>query len=176
VRPGHTFLVITGAIALAGLLLGAVHKSFEGEVSDKVRKGLGIAMTSLSSVLFIVGATTPDRTLVWEHIPVKEAKAKALGSGRPLIVDFGAAWCGACKELDKITFSRPDVRQEAGRFLAVKVDATNDEDPHVEAAMNEFRVVGLPTVVIFDSKGTEAKRYTDFVEPDQFLGALRKVN
>ena len=63
-----------------------------------------------------------------------------------IIVDFGAAWCTACKELDKITFAREDVRQEAGRFLAVKVDATNDEDPEVTATMSAYKVVGLPTV------------------------------
>ncbi|HVU02615.1 MAG TPA: cytochrome c biogenesis protein CcdA [Polyangiaceae bacterium] len=175
-KPSPTFLGVAGAVALLGLGLGAVHKSFEGSTTDKLRKGFGVAMTSLASALFIVGLTTPAGALVWQHIPAAEAKARALGEKRPLIVDFGAAWCGACKELDKVTFSRDDVRREAGRFLAVKVDATNDDDPHVEAAMSEFRVLGLPTVVVFDSQGSEAVRYTDFVEPDQLLAALKKVD
>ena len=68
------------------------------------------------------------------------------------------------------------MQREAGRFLAVKVDATNDEDPNVEAAMTAFSVKGLPTVVIYDSKGAEAVRYTDFVEADQLLSALKKVD
>lgn len=175
-RPTPAFLAPTAVAALCGLLLGAVHRSFEGGVREKVQKGLAVVMTSLGAALFIVGATTPARTLTWEHIPADEARAKAAGARRPLIVDFGAAWCGACKELDKVTFSREDVQREAGRFMAVKVDATNDEDPGVEAAMTRFKVVGLPTVVIFDSKGAEALRYTDFVEPDQLLSALRKVD
>jgi thiol:disulfide interchange protein DsbD len=176
VHPSPKFLGITMAIALLGLALGAVHQTFDGTTVDTVRKGVGVILTSGGGVLFVVGATTPARTLVWEQIPVKEARAKAISSERPLIVDFGAAWCGACKELDKMTFSEAQVQREAGRFMAVRVDATNDEDPAVESAMSAFDVKGLPTVVIFDSKGNEAARYTDFVEAPQFLATLKKVD
>lgn len=175
-NPSPRFLGISGAVALAGLGLGAVHKSFEGELSDKIRKGVGVLATCVAATLFIVGATTPKATLTWEHVALRDARQRAVGAQRPLIVDFGAAWCTACKELDKVTFSRDDVRQEAGRFVAVKVDATNDEDPEVTATMTDYKVVGLPTVLVFDSKGNEAVRYTDFVEPDQFLTAIKKVN
>ena len=50
------------------------------------------------------------------------------------------------------------------------------DDPTVESTLEEFNVVGLPTVVVYDSTGTEAMRYTDFVGPEQFLSSLRKVN
>ena len=175
-NPSPRFLGIAAGAALLGLGLGAVHKSFEGDTTEKASKGVGVLLTSIAATLFIVGATTPKATLVWEHVALRDARKQALGAQRPLIVDFGAAWCGACKELDKITFAREDVRREAGRFLAVKVDATNDEDPEVTATMSDYQVVGLPTVLVFDSKGNEAIRYTDFVEPDQFLTAIKKVN
>ncbi len=175
-RPTPAFLGATLGVAFVGIALGAIHRSFEGGTADKARKGVGVLLTSLAGALFIIGATTPARTLVWEQVPVKVARAKALGAGRPLIVDFGAAWCGACKELDKVTFSEQRVQLEAGRFEAVRVDATNDDDPAVVSAMSEFDVKGLPTVVIFDSKGIEAARYTDFVEAEQFLAALKKID
>jgi thiol:disulfide interchange protein DsbD len=174
--PTAVFLGVTGAIALFGLAIGAVHKSFDAGLGDRVRKGFGIVATSAGAFLFIVGASTPAKTLTWETIPVEVAKARALGEERPMIVDFTAAWCGACKELDKLTFAADEVRREAGRFMAVKVDATNDEDPRVEATLSEFGVKGLPTVVVFDSKETEAFRYTDFVEAGPFATALKKVD
>lgn len=176
VSPTPMFLRITAGIAFLGLALGAVHKSFDGTTSDKARKGVGVLLASVAGALFIVGATMPAHSLVWEHIPATTALEKARGAQRPLIIDFGAAWCGACKELDKLTFSQESVQREAGRFMAVKVDATNDEDPNVEAAMSAFSVKGLPTVVVYDSKGAEAIRYTDFVEAEQFLTALKKVD
>lgn len=175
-RPTPTFLAITGAIAIGGLLAGAVHKSFDGGTADKVRKGIGIAATSVSAFLFVVGMTIPEQTLTWEKIPLQAAKVRAASQRKPLLVDFTAAWCGACKELDKLTFSAELVRREAGRFVAVKVDATEDDDPMVESTLEEHDVVGLPTVVLYDSSGAEAMRYTDFVGPEQFLSALQKVN
>jgi thiol:disulfide interchange protein DsbD len=176
-RPDAVFLGVAGALVLVGLLLGAVHRDFaEPGLVVRLAKGTGIALTSVAGFLLVMGATTPSRTLSWEKITVQEAKAKALREGRPLLVDFTAAWCGACKELDKLTFSEPGVAREAGRFVAIKVDATNDEDPAVEAVMGEMRVVGLPTVLVYDSTGREALRYTDFVPAEPFLNAIRNVN
>src|SRR5204862_358319 len=133
--PSPKFLAVAAGVALFGIGLGAVHRSFEGSTADKVRKGVGVFLTSIAATLFIIGAVTPKATLVWEHVALKSARDRAVGAQRPLIVDFGAAWCTACKELDKVTFARADVREEAGRFFAVKVDATNDEDPEVTATM-----------------------------------------
>jgi thiol:disulfide interchange protein DsbD len=174
--PSPTFLKITAGAALLGLAIGAIHKTFDGTAMDKARKGAGVALTSFGAALFIIGVTMPAHALVWQHIPATAAREQAKSAQRPLIIDFGAQWCGACKELDKLTFSQESVQREAGRFLAVKVDATNDDDPNVEAAMNAFSVKGLPTVVIFDSKGAEAARYTDFVEAEKFLSTLKKVD
>ena len=44
----------------------------------------------------------------------------AVAEHKPMIVDFGAAWCGACNELTKSTFSDEQVRSEAGRFVAIR--------------------------------------------------------
>lgn len=176
-RGNATFLIVAAAVALFGLALGAVHRSFdEPGTGVKISKGLGIAFTSVASFLLIVGASKPTRSLSWEPVGWEEARAKALSEKRPLLVDFTAAWCGACKELDKHTFSKPEVAAEAGRFVAVKVDATNDEDPKVTSAMETMNVVGLPTVLLYDSKGNEAARCTDFVAADPFLDVIRRVN
>jgi thioredoxin:protein disulfide reductase len=173
--PSTTFVVAMVAVSIVGLFVGALHKSFEGPTSDKVRKGVGVVLTAGAGFLALMGATSPGQTLVWESVAVEEARARALAGGKPLIVDFTASWCGACKELDKLTFAEPSVKEEAGRFLAVKVDATNDDEPMVASTLASFGVVGLPTVVVFDSRGEEAIRYTDFVDAKRFLDGLRAV-
>jgi thiol:disulfide interchange protein DsbD len=137
---------------------------------------VGVALMSLAGFALIVGASKPSQSLAWHHGDVREARARALREQRPLLVDFTASWCVACKELDKRTFAEQRVAQEAGRFVAVKVDATNDEDPRVVSAMQEFKVLGLPTVVLYDSKGNEAVRCTDFVPAEPFLEAIKRVN
>ena len=76
----------------------------------------------------------------------------------------------------KETFADVDVMKRCGSFVAVKIDATNDEDPQVKAMMEKYKVVGLPTVVVYDSEGKERKRFNDFVGAQDFLSALEGIN
>ena len=93
-----------------------------------------------------------------------------------MILDFGAAWCGACNELATHTFADASVRAEAGRFVAVRVDATDDDNEQVNRIKDKYHVVGLPTVVVLDSNGTEKVRFNEFVPAGRFLDAIRAVD
>jgi thiol:disulfide interchange protein DsbD len=172
-----TFVGVAAFAVLAGLLLGAVHREFsELGIGVKLAKGLGIVLVSVGALSAILGIIKPVEALIWERKDIEGALARAASDKRPLLVDFTAAWCGACKELDKKTFSEPRVGQELGRFVAVKIDATNNDDPKVEAMLARFKVVGLPTVVLFDSRGKEAVRFNDFVPPEEFLKSAQRVD
>ena len=93
-----------------------------------------------------------------------------------MLIDFFADWCAACKELDRETYPSPEVISEAGRFLAIKIDATNSEDS-LDALMERFGVEGLPTVAFVSSSGEILKnpRVTGFLEPKLFTEELKKV-
>jgi thiol:disulfide interchange protein DsbD len=176
-RPSVTLFAVAASACVLGLLLGAVHREFaELGAGVKASKAAGIALLAGGAFALVTAIGTPDSAPSWRFGDLDQARAEAKQGGQPLLVDFTAAWCGACKQLDLETFSSPDVQPELERFLKVKVDATNDDDPMVEAVMQRYAVVGLPTVLIFDSSGREAVRYTDFVEPSPFLEALRRVN
>lgn len=177
VHPSTALWVAAGVAVVLGLGLGAVHREFSDPVTGvKVAKGIGLLLTSGGLFALVLGLVKPAEALAWQRGNVDAARERALRESRPMIVDFTAAWCGACKELDKATFSAPPVGAELGRFVAVRVDATNDEDPKVGAALQRFGVRGLPTVVIFDSSGKEALRYTDFVPPELFLASIKAVD
>lgn len=176
--------------AVVGLALGAVHLDFDApSVGAKVRKGAGLLLAVGGAMLALFGATkrpveawplcTADRSEppCWTPMPVEEAQRVAQGAGRPLLVDFGAEWCAACKELDRHTFTTadPGVVSAAARFVAVRVDMTHDDDA-TEALGERFGVRGLPTVLLYDSTGKEVQRFTDFVTPAELGAALRAVN
>ncbi len=192
--PTTTFLAVTAAVAVAGLALGAVHLAWDdGGSLVKVRKGLGIALTTVGLALFVAAVdkpreadslptamnaapgATPVALLRWLHSE-PDATTLAATEKRPLMVDFTAEWCGACKEMAKETFADPRVMAKAANFVAVKVDATDDEDPQVDKVKGKYKVVGLPTVVIYDSKGVERKRFNQFVGPEKFLQEIEGID
>lgn len=94
---------------------------------------------------------------------------------KPVVIDFGAEWCAACKELTSFTFADPKVREEGQRFVALQIDATDDDDARIEALKGKYRVVGLPTVVLIDTAGNEVKRFNEFVDAEVMLEAMRAV-
>jgi thiol:disulfide interchange protein DsbD len=176
-RPDASFLAICAALIVTGLVLGGVHLAWDdGGVVVKARKGLGITLCVGGGFLFVVGWQTPKGSLTWEHSEAL-ASSKAKTEKRPLLVDFTATWCGACQELSKETFADPRVMERAvsANFVAVKVDASNIDDPQVDAVKDKYKVVGLPTVVIYDSNGQERRRFNEFVGPEPFLAAIQSV-
>lgn len=89
--------------------------------------------------------------IAWEtdhDSALRQAKA----SGRPVIVHFGAAWCGACQRLEDEVWPDPSVRGAAARFVAVHVDLT-DDNAAANTHTKRYGVESLPTVVFIDSHG-----------------------
>jgi len=191
-RHEVTFFGIMAGLVAVGLLLGAVHLDWgDGGLGVKLRKGAGIAITVVSASLLWAGwekaPALPEARadtaqpgaenkplLTWLHSE-SEAVTKAKAEKKPLIVDFTAEWCKACNQLSRDTFADPRVMEKAGGFVAVKVDATSDEDPQVDAVKNKYGVKGLPTVVIYDSTGKERGRINEFIGPEKFLKMIEGV-
>lgn len=186
VQPGSGFFWAALAVAVVGVLLGAIHRSFDAEEwGIKLLKGVGVALVSGATFAAITNVTMPERTLTWHKAEpgqdllslVESAKAKAKAEGRPLFLDFTAAWCAACKEIETHTFPDERVQTAAGRFVAVKMDMTNDSDPAVEKAYELFGIRGLPVLLLYDSQGNETKRFFgDFVSAEALSEHMNAVN
>jgi thiol:disulfide interchange protein DsbD len=162
-------------LLVVGIALGAVHLTFEQSTALRLRKALGI-VTSVAGLFLLVGwLEAPRAKLAWEPSEAA-ARTRAESEQRPMLVDFTAEWCGACNEFSRITFADPKVMAEASRFVAVKVDATHEDDPSIDVLKDRYRVVGLPTVILVGKDGRERTRFTEFVPPDQFLIAIRKID
>lgn len=103
-----------------------------------------------------------------------EALLEAQQSGRPVLVDFYADWCAACRELDEKTWIHPDVVGELKKFILVKLDYTK-ASPELSAKQSEYGVQGLPTVIMMDSDGQEISRFSGFRGPEEVLEMLRQI-
>ena len=186
VKPGSGFLVWALAAMLVGVGLGAVHRSFEGEEpGGRVMKAAGVLLVSVAGFGAVTNLATPERSLVWEKPQpgqdllslVESAKAKARAENRPMFLDFTAAWCAVCKDIERETFPDQRVQQEAGRFVNVKMDMTDDSDPAIERAYETYGIRGLPVLILYDSQGREAKRFFgDFVNAEQLSSEMARIN
>jgi len=82
-----------------------------------------------------------------------EVLASARAAQRPVMIDFSAEWCAACRLLDRNTFTAPDVIRQASRFITIRIDLTNVDDA-TEVLAKRFGVLGLPTLAFVSSRGT----------------------
>jgi thiol:disulfide interchange protein DsbD len=185
----YSFGAIAGVVLLVGLVLGGIHVAAERRKSpiahlSKPMKLASIVPAVVGAVMFVTWFNLPHNTeaMAATNVPEiqwlmseEQGRAKANTEGKPVLLDFGATWCTACKELEHETFPDVAVRTEAQRFVAIHVDASDDDDTQVEAVKKKYGVVGLPVLLILDKDGKEIVRFNEFVKPDKFVAAMKKV-
>jgi len=102
-----------------------------------------------------------------------DALAKAKSDKKPLLVDIGAPWCPACRQMDAITYVEPQVASKINSdFIAVKLDAQNEAAGKLAS---QYEFVGIPTALFFDADGKFKKKVVGFVSPAEFYRKLDSV-
>ena len=104
---------------------------------------------------------------------LKAALAQAKQNGQPVLVDFFADWCTACKILEKETLTHPDVLQAMSHYMLIQTDITEINDDN-QALMEQYGILGLPCLVFFDADGKEVqgKRILGEMGPQRFIQHL----
>jgi thioredoxin-related protein len=101
----------------------------------------------------------------------REAEAAADASERqPIVLAFGAAWCGWCRKMEVDTFADESVEAMADRFLWVKVDA--DEQPELSA---RFRVSGLPHTFVLNEDDRIIASRPGYMPAEDFVAFLNEA-
>ncbi len=106
--------------------------------------------------------------LTWHH-SFEQSVQIAKREKKPIFVDLYADWCVACKELEKITFKDPAVRELLSQFVLAKIDFTTPTE-ETDNLSETYGVVGLPWLFATDESGTliEKSTITGYVDAREF--------
>lgn len=98
----------------------------------------------------------------------EEEFKKALISGKPFLVDFGANSCLPCRQL------RP-VLKELSKEWAGKAEILVIDVYKYQHLAREYKIVALPTLVFFDNKGKEVFRQPGAMSKEQISAKLKEI-
>lgn len=119
------------------------------------------------------GTSAQDHALVFQRIKsvadLERQVAAASAAGKPVMLDFYADWCVSCKEMEKYTFTDPQVQAALANAVLLQADVTaNDADD--QALLAHFKIFGPPTIAFFGSDGVERAnfRLVGFSPADNF--------
>jgi thioredoxin-like negative regulator of GroEL len=130
-------------------------------------------MTLALVLAFALGGGPGHGPVRWEH-RLEDALKKARASGKPVLIDFWAEWCGWCHRLDQTTYADPEVaRLMTTEFVPLKID-TEAGKRSTEIAY-KYNVQSLPTIAFISPSGRLIDRVSGFQGPGPFPRTLQAV-
>ena len=107
---------------------------------------------------------------------VAELEQILASTDRPVMLDFYADWCVSCIEMERFTFTNPDVAQKMGQMRLVQADVTQNTADDREL-LKRFQLFGPPGIIFFNANGQELTdpRVVGFMAAAPFSAELNKV-
>ncbi|HET7792197.1 MAG TPA: protein-disulfide reductase DsbD [Rhizobacter sp.] len=196
VLPGWAVMLLSAAVlVVAAICLGAFKSVPKSATPVRfLAKGAGLLL-GLFAVAQVVGAATGGRDLArplahlrsgaqvkGAELPfqtvrsVAELEAAVRASTKPVMLDFYADWCVACKEFEKFTFTDGAVRQRLAGMTLLRADVTanNDDD---KALLKRYTLFGPPALLFFAPAGDEiaGSRVIGYQDAREFSAQLDRM-
>ncbi len=108
---------------------------------------------------------------------LQQQLALAKQAKKPVMLDFYADWCVACKEFEKYTFHDSAVADQLKQFVLLQADVTRNQAQDIELLQAQ-QVLGLPTIDFWDAQGNPVSnaRLTGFMQAAPFLEHIQRIS
>ena len=126
-------------------------------------RALLLIFVGLAAVAAFSYFTRPQEKVLW-RTDFAAAQQEAKQTGKPILLDFSAKWCGPCQDMRRTTWSSAKVATALGDYIPVQIDV----DAHPDLAQ-EFNAQGIPHLVVLDFRGNVLKWTEGELPPDDFL-------
>lgn len=177
-------------LIFSGVYCGAL--TYSASHREKFNQSVGLILLVYGFLVLVgasIGATSPLQPLTPLKItPISTAytpKAQTLSSiqqaiaaakGKPVMLDFYADWCNACKIMDATTLQDSRVQEALRNVTVIKIDVTaNSADD--KAILNYFNVIAPPTFIFFNAQGKQLGdlKLVGESSADEFLKPLKQI-
>jgi thiol:disulfide interchange protein DsbD len=107
---------------------------------------------------------------------LKTELAAAKANKTPVMLDFYADWCVYCKQMERETFSDPQVAKLMDAMLLLQADVTRQDDAD-KALQKHIGIPAPPAMIFWGTDGAERRhlRLLGFKGPDEFAPHVREA-
>jgi thiol-disulfide isomerase/thioredoxin len=98
---------------------------------------------------------------------LEQAKKLSLASGKLIVIDFWASWCGPCQKMENELWNSREIRSISDNFIGVKINV----DFNRSLAM-EYSAEAIPKLVIAMFNGEVLWETVGYSGPSQFIEIL----
>ncbi len=159
---------------------GAASKSFAAIFAVLGLMQLVGVVTGGRDVLAPIGHLYGDQVHGVTFVRIKSVAeldaALAQSKGKQTMLDFYADWCVSCKEMEKLTFTVPNVREKLDSILLLQVDVTANNTDDKEL-LKRFNLFGPPGIIFFNGRGQEilGGRVIGYQNAEKFSASLNRL-
>jgi thiol:disulfide interchange protein DsbD len=203
IAPDAAMLLWGILFIVSAIYMGALrHLEIEASGWQKLWKGLGVVFL-VYGALMLVGAAaggkdtlqplrglafagsggTAETTAELRFTRIKSLDdlqrevAAASARGQPVMLDFYADWCISCKEMEKYTFSDPQVIDALSDTHLLQADVTANDETDQALLQGHFGLPGPPALFFYGADGRERKAYrvVGYMPAAEFSAHVRRA-
>lgn len=103
-------------------------------------------------------------------LSLSDALDQARETGKPVLVEMSAIWCGSCRKFANKVLTATDVKDLVeSRFLFTRVEYETDEG---KAFMQRYGLRGFPTILVLDGYAAQQAILPTTYQPTEFVDML----